>query len=91
MIWIPQGGPEGTILVTGRGFSRIFANSGGGAGFFDEMDCLIEMDNRAGFSGYSQCLVPLNGGRQILSLCPRQMSPNLAMIETAVADVYVKA
>ena len=55
------------------------------------MDCLIETDSACGFAGYSQCMVALDGGRQILSLCPRQMSRKLAQIEAAVADVYVKA
>lgn len=91
VIWIPQGGEEGTILVSGRGFSQIFANSSLGKGFWEKMDCLIETDSACGFAGYSQCMVALDGGRQILSLCPRQMSRKLAQIEAAVADVYVKA
>lgn len=91
VIWIPQGGEDGTILVTGRGFSHIFANSNLGKGYWEKMDCLIPIDNSCSFTGYSQCMVPLDGGKQILSLCPRQISRNLAMIEAAVADVYVKA
>lgn len=89
--WIPQGGEDGTILVTGRGFSHIFANSRLGQGFFAKLDSLIELDNRCGFAGYSQCVVPLCGGKQVLNLCPRQSSDRLALIEAAVADVYVKA
>ncbi len=91
VIWIPKGGEKGTILVTGRGFSHIFSNSAQGEGFWEKMECLIEIDNELGFTGYSQCMVPLDGGRQILSLCPRQISDRLALIEAAVADVYVKA
>ena len=34
--WIPQGGPVGTILITGRGFSHIMANSQMGNGFFEK-------------------------------------------------------
>ncbi len=89
--WIPQGGEQGTILVTGRGFSHILANSNMGEGFFVKMDSLVEIDNTRGFSGYSQCILPLHGGRQILNLCPRQISDRLALIEAAVADVYVRA
>lgn len=89
--WIPQGGPGGTLLATGRGFSHIFANSRMGEGFWHKMDCLIPIDNNCGFSGYSQCTVPLDGGKRILSLCPRQISPKLALIEAAVADVYVRS
>ena len=89
--WIPQGGPEGTILVSGRGFSHILANSNGGRGFWEKMECLVPVGNRCTFTGYSQCMLPLDGGKQILNLCPRQISDRLALIEAAVADVYVKA
>ena len=89
--WIPQGGPEGTILVTGRGFSHIMANSRMGEGFFVKLDSLMDIDNTCGFAGYSQCILPLHGGKQVLNLCPRQISGELALIEAAVADVYVKA
>ena len=91
MTWIPQGGPEGTILVSGRGFSHILANSNGGRGFWEKMECLVSIDNSCTFTGYSQCMLPLDGGKQILNLCPRQISDKLALIEAAVADVYVKA
>ena len=89
--WIPQGGPEGTILVTGRGFSHIMANSRMGEGFFVKLDSLVDIDNTCGFAGYSQCILPLHGGKQVLNLCPRQISGELALIEAAVADVYVTA
>lgn len=55
------------------------------------MECLVPVDNRCTFTGYSQCMLPLDGGKQILNLCPRQISNRLALIEAAVADVYVKA
>lgn len=89
--WIPQGGKRGTILASGRGFGHILTNSDDGNGFWSVMDSLLPIDHSVGFTGYSQCLVPLHGGRQILNLCPVQISGELAMIEAAVADVYVKA
>ena len=89
--WIPQGGPEGTFLASGRGFSHILTNSEGGRGYWHKMDRLIETDNSCPSPGYSQCLVSIKGGKNILNLCPRQISPGLSMIEAAVADVYVKS
>lgn len=88
--WIPYGGKEGTILITGRGFSHIFANSNMGKGFFTKLDTLIDIHNSYGFTGYSQCVIPIREGKQIISLCPRQISDKLALIEAAVADVYEK-
>lgn len=58
-----------------------------GEGFLQPCD----IDNTCGFAGYSQCILPLHGGKQVLNLCPRQISGELALIEAAVADVYVKA
>ena len=69
----------------------VWANSSLGEGFWEPMDALIPLDNTRGFSGYSQCLLPLHGGKRLLSLCPRNISDQLAMIECAVADVYVRA
>ena len=89
--WISQGGENGTILVTGRGFSHIFANSELGMGFWEKMESLIPIDNNYDYTGYSQCVLPLNGGRQILNLSPCQISDRQALIEAAVADVYVRA
>ncbi len=88
VLWIPQGGPQGTILVTGRGFSDIYANSHGGEGFWERMDTLIPLDNNRDFAGYSQCLLTIHGGKRILSVAPRDILPDKAMIEAAVADIY---
>ena len=88
--WIPQGGEKGTILAAGRGYSRIFANSGGGLGFWEKMEELIPIDNNLDFCGYSQCILPIHGGKRLLNLSPRQVAGNLAMIEAAVADIYVR-
>lgn len=89
--WIPQGGRQGTILVSGRGFSHIMTNSNGASGFWKVMETLLPLDNQYGFVGYSQCLVPLDHGSKVLNLSPVQISDKLAMIEAAVADVYVRA
>lgn len=88
VLWIPKGGEKGTLLVSGRGYSHIFANSYLGEGFWEEMDVLVDVDNTYNFTGYSQCMIPLQGGNRILNLCPRHISPDQALIEAAVADVY---
>lgn len=55
------------------------------------MESLIPIDNNYGYTGYSQCILPLKGGRQILNLSPCQISDKQALIGAAVADVYVRA
>ena len=88
VLWIPQGGPEGTILVTGRGFGSIFANSHGGKGYWERLETLIPLDNNRDFAGYSQCLLTVAGGKRILSVVPRDILPDKALIEAAAADIY---
>ncbi len=91
VLWIPKGGEKGTLLVSGRGYSHIFANSCLGEGFWEKMDALVDVDNTYNFTGYSQCMIALQGGNRILNLCPRHISPDQALIEAAVADVYERA
>lgn len=88
--WIPYGGKNGTIITSGRGFSQIMANSNNGEGFWEPQEKLLDIDNHYWFTGYSQCLVPINNGRQLLNLSPINISDKRAMIMSAVADVYEK-
>ena len=88
--WIPQGGENGTILATGRGYSHIMANSGGGLGFWEKLEELIPIDNNLDFCGYSQCLLLIHGGKRLLNLAPKLAAKDLALIEAAVADIYVR-
>lgn len=88
--WVDHGGENGTILVTGRGFSHIYANSNNGKGFWEKMEEVIPIDNNLDFCGYSQCILPICDGKRLLNLSPRQAAENLAMIEAAVADIYVR-
>ena len=86
--WVPYGGEEGTIFISGRGFSHIVANSCNGKGFWEEMDELLPVDNHYGFSGYSQCIIPISEKKKLLNLCPINMSSDKAMISAVVADMY---
>ena len=51
---------------------------------------MIDVDFNCGFTSYSRCMLPINGGKQLLILSPRQINPKLAQIEYAIADVYEK-
>lgn len=86
--WIPHGGEKGSLLATGRGFSHIMANSLAGEGFWEKQEKLLDADNQMGFTGYSQCIIPIKDGRQILNLCPINISDKRAMIASVIADVY---
>lgn len=90
--WIPQGGEHGTILVTGRGFGGVLANSQLGKGPWEKLDGLADTDIEFGRAGaaYSRCILPIHGGRQILLVTPLQVAPRLSQIRYGIADVYAK-
>lgn len=88
--WISAGGNDGTILISGRGFSHIVANSNGGKGFWEKQEQLLWIDNQYWFSGYSQCLVPICNEEKLLNISPVNCSDKKAMIQAAVANVYEK-
>ena len=90
MIWLIKGGENGTLLVSGRGYGGILANSNLGKGNWEKLDGMIDVDFNCGFTSYSRCMLPINGGKQLLILSPRQINPKLAQIEYAIADVYEK-
>jgi hypothetical protein len=75
IVWSPWGGPNGTLLVSGRSVVRdnlgrvgngMFINRGGGEGLWTliETPIVYNIDN----DGYSQTMIPLGDGAEILQL-----------------------
>jgi len=86
--WVNRGGKNGTILVTGRGFGYMMANSNLGNGFWEKIPCPVESDISCNGANYSQCMIPIEGGKSLLSLCPTQLYPQLCQIAYAISDIY---
>jgi hypothetical protein len=75
IVWTPWGGPDGTLLVTGRSVVRdeigrvgqgLFVNQHGAEGMWSLVETPIDYD--IGGDGYSQTMIPLGDGREILQL-----------------------
>lgn len=73
--WSPWGGPDGTLLMTGRSVARdeigrvgqgMFVNRQGGAGLWSLIETPI--DYNIDLDGYSQTMLPLGDGQEILQL-----------------------
>ncbi|MGA2564952.1 MAG: sialidase family protein [Steroidobacteraceae bacterium] len=75
IVWSPWGGSNGTLLVTGRSVARdnigrvgngMFINRNGGEGLWTliEIPIVYNIDN----DGYSQSMIPLGDGQEILQL-----------------------
>lgn len=88
--WINRGGENGTILVSGRGFDYMLANSNLGEGFWEKIPTPVKADLECVGVNYSQTMIPIQGGKQLLSLCPTQVNPDLSMIAYAISDIFEK-
>lgn len=73
--WSPWGGPDGTLLMTGRSVVRdeigrvgqgMFVNQHGGEGLWSLVETPI--DYNIDVDGYSQTMLPLGDGQEILQL-----------------------
>jgi hypothetical protein len=75
IVWSPWGGPDGTLLMTGRSVVRdeigrvgqgMFVNQHGGKGLWSLVETPI--DYNIDVDGYSQTMLPLDDGQEILQL-----------------------
>jgi hypothetical protein len=75
IVWSPWGGTNGTLLVTGRSVARdvmgrvgngMFINRNGGEGLWTLIETPI--DYNVDSDGYSQTMIPLGDGQEILQL-----------------------
>jgi hypothetical protein len=75
IVWSPWGGPDGTLIVSSRSVLRdeigrvgqgMFINQHGGEGLWSLIETPI--DYNIDLDGYSQTMIPLGDGREILQL-----------------------
>ncbi len=77
IVWSPWGGPNGTLIASGRGILRdnlgrvgngVMINRDNGAGLWTLIQTPITYDPAQ--DGYSQTMIPLGDGQEILQLVP---------------------
>src|SRR6185312_12868790 len=75
IVWSPWGGPDGTLIVSARSVVRddigrigqgLFVNRNGGEGLWSLIETPIDYDINN--DGYSQTMIPLGDGEEILQL-----------------------
>jgi hypothetical protein len=79
IVWSPWGGPDGTLIASGRSVVRydtgtvsgrvgngVFVNQKGGQGYWTLVETPI--DYNPDMDGYSQTMLPLGDGQEILQL-----------------------
>ena len=90
IIWVPGGGPNGTLVVTAKGSVQhgrmvgegFMINSNLGKGSWQFRQSIIKYDAGRHSGGYSRSMLGLDGGKTILLLTPVPVKGNLA-------DLYV--
>jgi len=96
VVWTPVGGPQGTILVSGRMSSQgarleapgyLLANYRCGEGFWEKVEMPVFYDSRYGRSGYSQSMQMADGDTKLLMHTPVHMSQTHNMACVTIAHV----
>lgn len=93
-LWVPQGGPNGTILVSGRregdsdglrapGYFHV--NYHNGEGPWEQVEMPVQHDSRYSFTGYSQGMCLIQDNTRLLHLCPVEMNPQRAYIAYTIS------
>ena len=90
IVWSPWGGPNGTLLATGRSVVRddigrvgqgMFINRNGGEGVWTLIETPINYNINN--DGYSQTMIPLGDGQEILQLVDRQQPRRICQVQAA--------
>ena len=94
--WVPQGGPNGTIIVSGRwttlgvrfedpGYFLINHNNGEGP--WEKIESLTRYDGKYRCCGYSQSMTAIDGGKKLLQLSSIQIGPQLCQIGYGIGTI----
>ena len=95
-LWVPQGGPNGTILVSGKregegDFLRepgwFHANYNNGEGPWERVPMPVHMDARIGYVGYSMGMCLIENDTKLIQLAPVQQNPEYGMIAYGIASL----
>jgi hypothetical protein len=84
IIWIPEGGPNGTLVVTAKGSVQhgqmvgegFMINRNLGAGSWEFRHSIIKYDAKRHPGGYSRSMLDLRDGRHILMITPVPVQGN---------------
>ena len=98
-LWIPQGGPDGTIILSSKKDSGpvglrepgwFLVNYDLARGPWEKVPMLVTYDSRMHQAGWSMGMCTVEDGKRLLQLCPSQMDTRMLQISYGLADILEK-
>ena len=95
-LWVPQGGENGTIIVSGKRDSGelglrdpgdFLANYHLGEGPWERVPMLVSYDARIHQAGWSMGMCAVEDGKRLLQLAPTQCDPVLLQISYGIGNL----
>ena len=95
-LWVPQGGPDGTVIVSSKKDSGpvglrepgwFLVNYDLGKGPWERVPMLVTYDSRMHQAGWSMGMCTVDNGTKLLQLCPSQMDTRMLQISYGLADI----
>ena len=95
-LWVPQGGENGTVIVSGKrdsGELRLrdpgdfLVNYNLGDGPWERVPMLVSYDARIHQAGWSMGMCTIEGGSRLLQLAPTQCDPVLLQISYGIGNL----
>ena len=99
-LWVPQGGENGTIIVSGKRDSEglrlrdpgdFLVNYRLGEGPWERAPMLVSYDSRMTQAGWSMGMCTVEDGSKLLQLAPTQCDPRLLQISYGIAKIEEEA
>lgn len=95
-IWTRNGGPNGTIILSGKRDSgwlglrdpgKFLVNYNLGEGPWEQVDMLVSYDSRIHQAGWSMGMAVIENDTKLIQLAPTQMNPVLLQISYGIASM----
>ena len=95
-LWVPQGGENGTVIVSGKRDSDglrlrdpgdFLVNYSLGQGPWERAPMLVSYDSRMQQAGWSMGMCTVEGGSKLLQLAPTQCDTRLLQISYGIAKI----
>ncbi|SHL20138.1 Ricin-type beta-trefoil lectin domain-like [Anaerocolumna jejuensis DSM 15929] len=78
--WVPGGGPNGTVVISGGRSDKLFLNYNYGQGHWTVQDCVIP-------TGYSRCLVPTGNSTVFIIAAVKNSTTGKSDVKCGTTDI----
>ena len=95
IIWVPEGGANGTLVLSAKGTIKngeiagegLMINKNSGKGSWQYKETIIHYDAKRHSGGYSRSMIGIDRGKKILLLTPVPQKENMSTLYYTFEDV----